>query len=63
MQIPDFARDDASGCLKDPRQQSTKVEQSKNMNHNVSKTSKIITNGLLSMILRAFEHSNKNQKK
>ena len=50
------------GCLKDPSQQNTKVEKSKNMNHELSKTSKIIKNGPLSMILHAFEHSNKNAK-
>ena len=63
IKIQDFDRDDPTGCLKDPRQQSTKVEKVKNMNHDVSKTSKIIKNGLLSMILDVFEHENKNHKK
>ena len=62
MKILIFATKDQAGCLKDPRQQSTKVKQSKNMNHKLSKTSKIIKNGPLSMILHAFEHTNENPK-
>ena len=63
MKSWDFGGEDHVGCLKDPRQQSTKVEKSKNIDHEVSKTSKIIQNGSLSMILHAFEHGNKYQKK
>ena len=40
-----FRQEDPGGCLKDPRQQSTKIKKLKNMNHEVSKTSKIIQNG------------------
>ena len=58
-----FRQEDSGGCLKDPRQQSTKIKKLKNMNHDVSKTSKIIQNDSLSMILDVFEHSNKKQKK
>jgi len=29
MEIHDFAHEDPAGCLKDPRQQSTKVEKYK----------------------------------
>ena len=62
MKIQDFDRDGPTGCLKDPRQQSTKLEKRKNMNHDVSKTSKINKNDSLSMILDVFELSNKNHK-
>ena len=57
-----FSRRNPPDCLKDPRQQSTKITTSKNMNHELSKTPKIIKNGPLSMILHAFEHINKNAK-
>ena len=51
MKFPDFVRDDPAGCLKDPRQQSTKLEKLKNINHEVCKTSKFIKNGCLSLFL------------
>ena len=57
-----FVRDDHADCLKDPRQQSTKLEELKNINHELSKTSKIIQNDSLSMILGPFEHHHKNPK-
>ena len=46
---------------KDPRQQSTKVEKIDSLNHEVSKTLKIIENGSLSTILGASEQHHKNQ--
>ena len=61
--INNFAHEDHVGCLKDPHQQSMKVVKIKSTNHEVFKTSKIIQNGSLSMILGASEHHNKKQKK
>ena len=62
MKIYDFAHEDPAGCLRDPRQQSTKVSKIENMDHQLSETSKIIQNGSLSMILGASEQHNKKQK-
>ena len=59
MKILDFVHEYHDGCLKDPRQQSTKVEKIKSMNHELSETYKIIENSCLSMFLDAFEDHNK----
>ena len=61
MKTYDFAHEDPVGCLKDPRQQSMKVEKMKSMNHEVFKTQKIIENGSLSMILGASEEHHTHQ--
>ena len=61
MKIQEFHLRNCCGCLKDPRQQNTKVKQSKNIDHELSETSKIIENGLLSMFLRSFEDHNENR--
>ena len=62
MKIYDFAHEDHAGCLKDPRQQSMKVYKIESMDHELSKTSKIIQNRSLSMILGTSEQHNKMQQ-
>ena len=59
IQILDFMSDKCAGCLKNPHQQCSKVQTIENMNHEVSKTSKIIKNGSLSMILCVFKQDKK----
>ena len=38
IKIRDFAQEYRGGCLKDPRQQSTKVRKMKNIDHELSET-------------------------
>ena len=47
------------GCLTNPHQQSTNMKNNENMDHDDSKTLKIIPNGSLDMILCVFEQDNK----
>ena len=54
-----FRQEDPGGCLKDPRQQSSKIRKRKNIDQELSKTSKIIKNTSLSVILDTSEQHHK----